>query len=261
MESSPGKRYDAVLLAGYGRQTDALSQAAGVTCKALLPIAGLPMIAHILRALAAADCVQRLWIVGLPASELPTTFSDVLVRFVPNQGSLVANMLAAAELLPPDDLALFCSADIPLLTAEALVDIIARCEASGADFCYPIVTRQVMEARFPGSGRSFRNLVDGSFAGGDVYLLRPRTLLANADLARQLTENRKSALGLARALGPAILWRALTHRLRIRDAEACADRLLGCRCRAIVSPYAELAMDVDKPQHLEIVLRAVQERG
>jgi hypothetical protein len=154
---------------------------------------------------------------------------------------------------------LFCSTDVPLLTPEAICDFLARCEAIPADLYYPIVSREVMEARFPGSGRSFRHLVDGSFAGGDVYLVRPSLVRANAAFARTLTANRKSAWGLAKALGPEIIARFLLRRLRIAVLEARVNRILGCTCKAVISPHAELAMDVDKPKHLRVVSRAMSE--
>ncbi len=173
---------------------------------------------------------------------------------------MIANALSALDALDTEDHVLFASSDIPLLTAEAVRDFVARGEATGADLCYPAVRREVMEASFPGSGRSFRHLVEGDLAGGDLFFALPAVLRRNAALVQSLSANRKAALGLARLLGPGILLRFVFRRLRIVDLERCVSMIFDCSCRAIISPYAELAMDVDHPKHLDVVLRAMDER-
>jgi len=185
--------------------------------------------------------------------------SELPLLFLPSHREIVDNMLTGIEALGDVEWVLFCSSDIPLLTGEAVRDFLDRCEAAPADLYYPIVSREVMGSRFPGSGRSFRQLIDGSFAGGDIYLVRPSVLRANVDFARTLTARRKSGWRLAKALGPGIIFGFLTHRLRIAELEAHVGKILHCTCKAIISPYAELAMDVDKPRHLQVVLRALGE--
>jgi len=254
----PGERqYDVIILAGYATEPDALSLETGEPCKALLPLKGRPMVSYVLSALRASGRMRRLVLVGLSSEQLGETFTDIPVVHLPNRHDTVDNMLAGIEALGDADWVLFCSADIPLLTPEAIRDFLARCEATSADLYYPIVSREDMERRFPGSGRSFRQLVDGWFAGGDIYLVRPQLVQAHAAFARTLTARRKSAWGLARALGLEIILRFLIHRLRIADLERRANKILQCTCKAIISPYPELAMDVDKPKHLKIVLQAL----
>jgi hypothetical protein len=40
-----------------------------------------------------------------------------------------------------------------------------------------------------------------------------------------------------------------------------ASRLLGCRARVIISPHADLGMDVDKPHQLEMARRLLAARA
>jgi hypothetical protein len=61
-------------------------------------------------------------------------------------------------------------------------------------------------------------------------------------------------------LGFRTIIKFLFRRLSIRDAEELSKRLLQAEGHVIVSPYADLAMDVDKPHQLEIV-RARMEKG
>ncbi|MFH1084867.1 MAG: NTP transferase domain-containing protein, partial [Chloroflexota bacterium] len=176
----------------------------------------------------------------------------------PDGGGIVENMLRGVDALEATAPVLICSVDIPLVTAEAVRDLVARCEAAGAELCYTAVRRDVMEAAFPGSGRSYRPLVEGDLCGGDINWVAPQVIQRNIAFARELTARRKSAWALARLMGPGILARLLVRRLRLRDLERRGGKLLGCTCQAILSPYAELAMDVDKPHHLAVVLRAME---
>ena len=91
-----------------------------------------------------------------------------------------------------------------------------------------------------------------------MFLVRPAVIKVNMAFIKTLTDERKSAWGLVRAMGPGILLRFLARRLRIEHLERRASRLLSCSCEGIVSPCAELAMDVDKPQHLRTVLTAMK---
>ena len=60
-------------------------------------------------------------------------------------------------------------------------------------------------------------------------------------------------------------WKALVKvvlgRLTIAEGEKVASRLLGCRARVIISPHADLGMDVDKPHQLEMARRLLAARS
>lgn len=255
------QRYDAVILAGHSDRPTPLEIATSQPRKALLPIQGRPMVHYVADALRASERIRRLVVVGLARADVPALDAGCPTIYLPNGKGILDNALRALDALGSEEPVLFCGSDLPLLSAAAVCDLVERAEASGAEVCYPIVSREVMEARFPHSGRSFRPLVEGDFAGGDLFWITPRALRRNLALLQRLTSSRKSALRAAAALGPEIILRYLLRRLHLRDAERRGSQLLGCSCKAIVSPYAELAMDVDKPKHLQVVLRAMGEEA
>jgi hypothetical protein len=150
---------------------------------------------------------------------------------------------------------LVASADIPLLTTEMVDYFIDACLPVDADVYYSVVERSVMEGRFPGAGRTFVRLGDGSFAGGDLLMLRPSVIRTNRQLFRELSASRKSPWQMIRLLGLGMIVRFLTRSLTVAQAEQKASQILGCRGKAIISPFAELGMDVDKPHQLDMVCR------
>ena len=91
----------------------------------------------------------------------------------------------------------------------------------------------------------------------------------NTELWRRLASARKSPLRQARMLGgirPLIKF--LLGRMSLAEGEQRASRALGIRGRAVVCPYPEVGMDVDKPFQLEIAraelsarVSAVHRRG
>ncbi len=246
--------YDAVILAGSTPdEQDELLDYTCTDCKALIRIQGKEMVRYVAEALAGSERVGRLIIVGLASDLVPDLGVDVPVSFVPNQGSLLENILVGVEELGPVRRALFCSSDLPLLTSEAVRDFVDRCEASDVDVGYAVVERSVMERRFPGSGRSFRPLKDGHYAGGDLAWINPHVIVRNRDRIEALQGSRKSALRTARVMGLGIIVRLLLRRLTIEHAEKKARELFRCTCKAIISPFPEIGMDVDKVHQYRLV--------
>jgi len=252
----PGS-YEVVLLAGGSAAEAARIWDVGALNKALLPIGGRPMFHYVVDAWRRAECMTRLIVAGLPAATTPEPEVDCEVIYLSDRGSAVANVLAALEVTRSGGMVAFSSADIPLVTPQAIVHFLEACETSGASLCYPIVERSVMEAQFPGSGRTFRHTLDGDYCGGDIFGLAPEMARANLPFFQALSAGRKSALALARALGPGAMLRLLTRRLRLSGLERRFSTILGAPCKAIVSPYAEIAMDVDKPHHFDVVNQAL----
>jgi hypothetical protein len=90
-------------------------------------------------------------------------------------------------------------------------------------------------------------------AGGDILIARPEVAETNPEIWQSLANARKHAWRLARIVGLGTLARFLLHRLSLADAEAAAERLVGCPVRVLVSPHAELAMDADKPHQVDLL--------
>jgi hypothetical protein len=157
--------------------------------------------------------------------------------------------------------ALVTTCDVPLITAEAVDHFIEESLHSGADIAYPIVTKEVCEARFPMGKRTYAKLVDGTFTGGNMVVLSRHFLENSMGLTQAAFAGRKSPLKLARLFGVGFILKFLLHRLSTADAVARASHVLQCRAAAIVSPYAEMAFDVDKVSDLEEVERRLKGYG
>ncbi len=223
--------------------------------KALLEIEGRPMGQWVLDALSTSTQVGRVVITGLDAgSGLRCTHPLV---FLPNQGSMMDNILAGVrklfELDSATDRVMIVSSDVPAVTPQ-IIDWVAQSSLeSEHDIYYSVITRAVMEARFPGSRRTYVHLKDMELCGGDVNVVRAGLALSDRGLWRQIIAERKNPLKQASLIGFDTLWMVLFRQFTLQAAAARAGERLGLRARAMLSPYAELGMDVDKPHQLEII--------
>ena len=242
---------------------DPLLKYAGVRQKALIPIAGRPMILHVAHALADSGCISHLIVVGLEQEhglEFPLP-----ITLVPEAGGIVENFLqggsALASIAPRAERAVLCSTDIPLITGGMVRYLVDTTLSTDADVCYTIIRREVMEARFPNSGRSYVALRDGKYAGGDVHLINPELFYRHEQLLEELVGARKNALKQARTIGLGFLLKFIVRRLALIDGERKAEGILGVPCRAIPVRYAELGMDVDKPYQLDLARTVMEARS
>jgi len=257
------QQLDALVLAGAPPEApDPLAVIEGVPRKALIDIHGRPMLRWVLRALRGSGRVNHLIVLGGEPEDIAGVEGPI--ECLSLQGKLLDNVLAGLQRLivlnPKAELALIACCDTPLLTPAMVNYFIDACLAVEADFYYPIVERSVMEGRFPGSARTFVPLRDGRFCGGDMVMVRVNAALTQQELIRDLLARRKSPWRQARLIGVSTLIKFLLRRLSLAEAERIGSRALGIRGKAIISPYAELGMDVDKPHQLAIARQALAAR-
>jgi GTP:adenosylcobinamide-phosphate guanylyltransferase len=255
---------DAIVLAGGDPERDAelRKYARDAPVKALITLGDRTFLERIVAALLDSDRVRRVAIVGLPPGLEPNLGTEVL--FVPGRGSMFANGEAGVERLsaagPASSKLVVSTADIPLITAHIVQELIDSCLSYDVDFCYPIVTKEDMERSFPGSGRTFVPIGNRRYAGGDIDLVTTRVLATNRLKINELIGERKTFWRQVRAIGLDTLILFLLRRLTLERIERRVTKVLGFTCKAVVTPHPEVAMDVDKPHHLEVVRAAWSQR-
>ncbi|MFN8495187.1 MAG: NTP transferase domain-containing protein [Caldilineaceae bacterium] len=255
------ERFDAVILAGYDRNRsqyspDPLVAQSGEPHKVLIKVAGKPMIWHVVNALANSRFIDRIVIVGL-SPEDGVAFGRT-VDYLPDQGGMMDNMVYGfswlAQQESPAQYALLLTGDIPLLTGAMIDWFIEASQPLAKDVYWGIVEKQTMEATFPNSKRSYLRLVEGQFCSGDLFLGKMSAALGRQALFKQMVDHRKSVLQQLRLLGFRVVFKFLLRRLRMQDLLELFPRLLGLTGGAVILPFAEVGMDVDKPHQLTQVL-------
>ncbi len=116
-----------------------------------------------------------------------------------------------------------------------------------------------MEARFPDSNRSYTRLKDVEVCGGDMNVVRMSKLTGDDELYRKIMDARKNVFKQASLIGYDTLLYLLTRRFDLNSAVKQVEKRLNITGEAVLCPYAEVGMDVDKAHQLEI-LRADLEK-
>jgi len=227
---------EAIVLGG-GKE--AWAEKYGVRSKALVPFRGRPMAEWVLEALKGAG-LSVVYVGENPG------LSPAPRLTLPDQGSLLANLEAA--LAHVEGRVLVATADIPHLTPEAVRFVLEK--APEAALVYPIVPKEAVEARFPGNRRTYARLREGTFTGGNLLLLDQALFFQALPLAKKVVALRKKPLALARLIGLDILLKLLLGRLSLGELEARAKRVLGVEARALLTPYPEVGVDVDREEDL-----------
>lgn len=223
--------------------------------KAFLSLAGKPMIQWVLDAINQSPLIESVVVVGLPPftdlqSARPLTILEDQGGLLPN---LRAGIAAVAARYPESNYSLLFTSDVPTITGE-MIDWIANCMAeSQVDFLYPVISRQVMEKRFPGSKRTYMHLKDVEVCGGDVMAVRNAAAMQDNANWQKIIDTRKNPIRQASILGIDTLFMILLRQYALAEAGEALGKRLGLHARAVLCPYAEIGMDVDKPHQLQLV--------
>lgn len=254
-KNSPS-RLDAVVLAGR-RNEGRLREVSGEPWEALIDLMGKPIVRYPVEALAKAKNIGRIVVVG-PKPELAKALAGLEVDIVPPGEGMLENALLgckrATELAGgKHGLVFIATGDLPLVTSDIIDGLIEMCLERGGDLFYPVIERSVMEAKFPGTRRTYGTLRDGTFTGGNLFVANSAILGREASKAEALIKARKNALKMAQALGFSFLVRLLFGRLTIAQVEEHIRRRFGFVGRTVIIPWAEVGVDVDKKVDIELV--------
>lgn len=223
--------------------------------KALMEIAGKPMVQWVVDALNRSQHVDSLFIVGL--SEECHLYSGKPVYYLKGGKNLMDSLLTGAykvvELKPDSGYCLLVSADIPTITGKIIDWLITSANEPGIDIFYSVIPRPVMEQRFPESKRSYIRVKDITICGGDMHVINAQRAINDNAIWKRILESRKFLIRQLMILGFDVLLRVIFRKPTLEEGVKLASRRLGINGRVLISPYAELGMDVDKPHQLKII--------
>ncbi len=250
----------ALVLAGSRPQGDPLARHAGVSHKALAEVGGRTMIERVVDALAAVPEVSRIVIAidrpevlsALPGLRPPRCAKPV--SMIPAAASPSASLAQALQREGAPLLA--TTADHALLEAAWVQRFLADCPA-GEDMTAALARRQAVEQAAPGTRRTYLRFADGEFSGCNLFLLQRPAAEGVLRLWRELEALRKSPARMMLRLGISYALRYRLGSLGLADALARLGELSGAKVGIVELPYGAAAIDVDKPEDLDLVRRMV----
>jgi len=256
---------DAILTAGaIPKPGDPLYPFTQGRPKALLELAGKPMIQWVLNAVGETKGVSRVTVVGLDGSIALSCAKPL--SLLPNHGSMIGNIRAGLRSIlendPDTEYVLISSSDIPLVTGEMFDWFIAQTQGSRHELYMNMVTRGVLETRFPGVKRRVDRVGNLELRGAaDISILQPKIVMQKNGAADRLEEARGNLWKQLNFIGFDTLFKLLFRRLDLDAFTAHLSKKYGVDLHPVICQYAEIAMDVDAPSHLELMRRELLARN
>lgn len=250
---------DAIVLAGGSLELDRFPGLdPAIPCKAAIPLLGKPMVLWTVAALRACPGIGRVVVLGGPTLDSPD-LRALDATILPEASSITATLKAGLDALPDADQILSISADVPLLTPQAVSDLLEH--ALAADVVFPYCERTDIERDYPDRGWIFARTPDGEFTGCSAFMAKRASLLERWKWVEELLgARRRSVLGLAMLVGPAFAIKYAMHRLKVADVEDRMSRLLRVRAKGYKTRFTDLAMDVDKTSDIAFVESILRKR-
>ncbi|MEE4637803.1 MAG: nucleotidyltransferase family protein [Wenzhouxiangella sp.] len=258
---------DRIVLAGDRRPDDPLAVSAGVSGKALVPVAGQAMLAHVVRTLMTWPRRGRVIVVApdhqayrKAAEEGAGGAADGLVWVEPAP-SLTGSVSRALSCVRSPR-CLLLTADHVLLDSAWLEHLLAADVARNASLAVGLADWNAVMARFPGSRRTRYRFSDHAACGTNLFLINERAgvdrILAQWNKVEQ---QRKKPWRIVSMLGWGNLSRYLAGRLSLDEAFSSLSSKLGAQVQPILVPDPLAAVDVDSVADLALVEQVLAQRA
>lgn len=249
---------EAIVLAGSPNK-GLLQECSTAPKEALIRIAGRQMVEYVVEALDGTEEIDAIIVVGVGPEDLKYKASKP-VRWVPGGRDILASMEQGLQVTCSDRV-LLVTGDIPLINATVVKSFLRQCGDRKADVYYPVVSREDSENRFPGVRRTYAIFREGSFTGGNMFILNPAIVTRCYSQLSQGTELRKSPWKLCRLLGIGLLCKYLCRGLSLGELETKVTQLFSVEAKIVVTHHPEIGVDVDKPGDLRIVEAVLSRTG
>lgn len=243
----------ALVLAGSRPGSDPLLDGTRLTSKALLPVGGKPMLAHVLSALSRSPEIGRTLVyaqqTGTLAQHAVIAGEARGVIWIDHQGTIADAI--RDHLTRHGQPVLVTTADNVLLTPAMIAQFLG--DAGTADLAVGLVERRRVEAAGHRAQRTWLKFRAGQWSGANLFLLGGPQVLPLVDFWRRLEQDRKKGWKLVGAFGPALL---LAAALRLIDIHAFAERIarrFGLRGKVVPMEAAEACIDADKPSDIAVI--------
>ncbi len=256
-----------LVLAGDRTANDPVRLAANASCKALVSVAGQPMLLRVLEALAVLDSVERITLCG--PSKRAVGKSPALQRWLQRgdvvhleaEASLSASVAAGLRQGQAHERLLLTTADNALLDAEILAHFLQSCEASEADFCIGMVKYETLRQQYPGVRRTVLKFSDTAYCGCNLYFIKTAAGRGVIDHWQATQQDRKTPWRMVSKLGGvSMLLRYLLGRLSVPAACHALSERTGIKIILIDVPFARAGIDVDTAADHRLVEEILQHR-
>ena len=240
-------KYTAIVLAGSRPGRDAFAERFGAEFKALIPVAGEPMVRRPVRALLGSQSIGRIVVLSQAPERIAAVLpEDPRIDVRESSGTIAATMLGLTGGGSADWPLLVTTADHALLDAAMIDEFCGGAE--GSDLAIGVVERRALMRRLPATRRTWLKFRGGAYTGANLFALASPKVAPAIELWRSVEQDRKKGWRLVALLGPAVLVGAALRLLTIDAVLARLGRKLGLALTAVRLSNPIAGVDVDKSE-------------
>lgn len=252
-----------VLAAQRAGMVNPLAQRAGVSHKCLVPIAGKPLIAHVMDVLAKCPEAAKVRVMVEPDGQ--AALEPVMVSY--REGGMAVDLVSSADNIVESVLAgvegqaapfVVTTADNVLLSRGAFKATLGA--LASHDAAMNLAGQKAVLAVHPDAQRNFYEFRDGGYANCNLYGIAGPHALRAAEAFREGGQFQKNPRRLITAFG---LLNIFLFRFRLMSLQTAARRIsrkFGLTIAAIVHADGTQAVDVDNERTYGIAEMVLEQR-
>jgi GTP:adenosylcobinamide-phosphate guanylyltransferase len=248
----------AVVLAASRGPDDPIAKHYGLMHKCELTLNGKSMLGRVISALSQLDKV----VVSIEDSavlERSLAKNQIHTHMIKPSHSAPASAITAIGMLNTFPI-LITTGDHALLTKAMVAYVIDSASNENADMTVSLATRETIEASYPATKRTYFRLQDCSVSGCNLFTVHRPAGLRLLEMWSMLEKDRKKPWKLAAAFGVTPLIKFICGRLTLDAAFVAVSAKCGASVRPLLLPFAEAAIDVDKPADKDLAETILQAR-
>ncbi len=250
----------ALVMAAARSRDDPMARAFKAQHKCLIEVDGTPMLARVVQALKATPGISSIGVSIDRFDALKNISGLEQLELFMSASSAPASVISAIEQIKSPFPLLVTTADHALLTREIIEDFCARAENTDCDIAIGLARRSDIEHVDSSAKRTYFRFQNGDFSGCNLYYLKSEKALNAVRFWQRADKIRKKPWALAKTFSLIVMIKYLLGILTLKNGLEYASRLLDVRAEAIIIPYGEAAIDVDKPEDHQLVTRLLQQR-
>lgn len=244
--------WTAIVLAGSRPGRDAFAEQFGTDLKALIPVAGEPMVRRPVRALLESSEIGRIIVMAQEPHRLADALpSEARISVRRSRGTIAETVLGLIDDASVEWPLLVTTADHALLDRAMIEDFT---EASdGTDVAIGVVERANLMRRLPATKRTWLAFRGGAYTGANLFALRSRKVAPAVELWRSVEQDRKKAWRVMSILGPLMLASVALRLVSLDEVLGQIGGRLKLSLKAVRLSNPLAGIDVDKAEDHTLV--------
>ena len=253
-------KYTGVVLAGSRPGRDPFAEALGTDLKALIPVAGEPMVLRPVRELLSSESIGDVLVLTQAPERIAAILpQDPRIKIAASGISIARTILQLCKNETVHWPLLVTTADHALLDKATIGEICTA--AQGADVAIGVVEQSLLRQRFPHAKRTWLKFRGGAYTGANLFALQSPRVASAIELWAGAEQGRKKGWRLIFLLGPTVLLGTMLRLLSIDRVLDRAGQKLGLGIKAVRLSNPLAGIDVDKMEDHALAEAVIEGRA